>query len=151
MDETDTSIKVIAKGAIVFFIGTIFIKLLTYIYRLIIARAGVEQYGLFSIALAIFTVISTVCIFGMETGLYGIISNLDKKKQSNEIITSIKSATKFSTILSLISAFLLFILADYISLNYFHEPSLSILLKVISIALPFASLRTISFFFFPIL
>ena len=131
MDETDASIKVIAKGAIVFFIGTIFIKLLTYVYRLIIARAGVEEYGLFSIALAIFTVLSTICIFGMETGVYGIIANLDKKKQSNEIISIIKSATKFSFLLSLISAFLLFILSDYISITYFHDASLSVLLKII--------------------
>ena len=37
----------IAKAAIIILFGTISIKLLTYVFRIIIARTGVENMGLF--------------------------------------------------------------------------------------------------------
>ena len=71
----------IAKAAIIILFGTIFIKLLTYIFRIIIARTGVENYGLISLGLAIYGVISVICIFGMDTGLYGLLSRTIQKEE----------------------------------------------------------------------
>ena len=46
--EKNTSLKVIALGALIFIVGQLFSKTLGYIYRIIIARQGVEEYGIFS-------------------------------------------------------------------------------------------------------
>ena len=79
-------VRTIAKAAFIFFTGTILAKFLTYIFRLIIARTGVEEYGLISIALAIFGVVSVISIFGMDTGQFGLIST--SKKDTISVNTS---------------------------------------------------------------
>jgi len=136
-------VKTIAKAAAIFLFGTVLAKLLTYIFRLVIARTGVENYGLLSIALAIFGVISVVCVFGMDTGLYGLISSSLKQEEKERVKRFIKSASKLSLALSLMLSFLLFILSDFIAIAFFHTEELSLILKIIAIAIPFGVMRTI--------
>ncbi|MBS3154109.1 flippase [Candidatus Woesearchaeota archaeon] len=132
----------IAKAAIIILFGTIFIKLLTYVFRIIIARTGVENYGLISLGLAVYGVISVICIFGMDTGLYGLLSRTIQKEEekAKEFIVS---AVKISLALSLILSFLLFILSDWLALTYFHNENLKIIIQIIAISIPFGVFRSI--------
>mgnify|MGYP001319397598 CR=1 FL=1 len=48
MEDTDFFLKKIVKGAGITLIGIFIARLLNLIYKVIIARYGVEEYGLFS-------------------------------------------------------------------------------------------------------
>ncbi len=141
MDE-QKPMKTIAKAAIISLVGTIFIKLLTYGFRLIIARTGVENYGLISLSLAIYGIISVICIFGLDTGLYGLLSSTIKKEEE-KAKDFIVSAAKISLTISLTLSFLLFILSNWLAVTYFHNENLGIILKIIAIAIPFGVFRSI--------
>ena len=68
MSETD-SLKKIVKGSSIVFIGIFISKFLAYVYRLLIARVGPEQYGLFSIALGLTGILVTISVLGLNLGL----------------------------------------------------------------------------------
>ena len=52
--DISSHLKVIAKTSLIVFVGLLVSKILTYLYRIIIARYfGPEIYGLFSLALTI--------------------------------------------------------------------------------------------------
>ena len=54
--EIDRGLKLIVKSSMIVFIGLFLSKLLTYIYKIIIARYyGPEVYGIFSLAFMIVT------------------------------------------------------------------------------------------------
>src|SRR3989338_4561895 len=122
----------IAKAAIIILFGTIFIKLLTYVFQITLISLGLAVYG----------VISVICIFGMDTGLYGLLSRTIQKEEekAKEFIVS---AVKISLALSLILSFLLFILSDWLALTYFHNENLKIIIQIIAISIPFGVFRSI--------
>ena len=62
-------LKTIAKGASLIFVGMFISKLLTYFYRMIVARIGTEEYGLLSLALAVFGILTTISMLGLGTGV----------------------------------------------------------------------------------
>ena len=68
--EINTGLKLIAKSSIVVFIGVFLSKLLTYIYRILIARHfGPEIYGLYSLASIVLGLFVVVSSFGLINGL----------------------------------------------------------------------------------
>ena len=66
--STEDSFKKITKGAGIAFIGIIISKLLGYAYRILVARTDTEIYGLLSIGIAMFSLLSTVSFLGLNNG-----------------------------------------------------------------------------------
>lgn len=145
MEEADDALKVIAKGAGIFSIGLIISKILSYIYRLIIARVGAEQYGLFSIALAILGILATISMLGMGEGVVRFVSFYKGKVDKRRIKGVITSALKINASLSIGLGLILFFFSDWIAFTFFHDLRVSILLKILAFALPLDVLRGIFF------
>lgn len=143
MNSTDESLKTITKGAGIVFIGLFISKLLGYIYRLIVARIGTEQYGLLSLGLAIFGVLTTLSLLGLNQGIIRYISFYKAKEDLLKIKNILVSTFKITLPLSLILAIFLFIFSKWISITFFHNPNLSLIIKIIAIALPFEVIRQI--------
>ena len=74
MAKIESSLETIAKGAGIVFIGAVITKLLGFFYRIIIARIGVEQYGLFSLGLAIYGIIAAISSLGLYLGVLRYVS-----------------------------------------------------------------------------
>ena len=71
----DKSLKLIAKSSIIILCGIFISKLLTYIYRIIIARTfGPEIYGVFSLILMIVGILTPIINLGLNEGLLRFIS-----------------------------------------------------------------------------
>src|SRR3989344_4721235 len=140
MQDSNHSLKVIAKGGIIIFIGVLLSKVFSYVYRIIVSKLGPHDYGLLSIALAIFGILGGITMLGTETGLVKFISSSNKKEGIKGVI---QDAIRFLMPLSIILAILLFFFSDYIAVNFFKDKSLSILLKVLAIFVPINALRKI--------
>lgn len=145
MEDTDLALKKIAKGAGIFFIGLVISKTLAYVYRIIIARMGVEQYGLFSIALAVFGIFATISLLGLGEGVTRFVSFYKGKADQKRIKGVITSALKITLPSSLICASFLFFASDWIAVTFFHNIELSILFKVFAFGIPLDALRTVFF------
>ena len=63
------AIKTVAKGAGIVFLGVFISKVLGYLYRMIIARIGPEEYGLLSIGIAVVSIISFFPLLGLDLGV----------------------------------------------------------------------------------
>lgn len=139
----EKALKGIAKGAGILLIGALLGKILGFMYRIIISRLGTETYGEISLALSLFSILSIIAILGLDTGVLRYVSLFNKEKKKEKIKGTIVFSAKSIFIISLILAALLFILSDWITNTFFHTSDLSIILKVIAIALPFESLKAV--------
>ena len=69
MTDLEDSLKKITKGAGIALIGIIVSKMLGYFYRILVARTDTEVYGLLSIGIAMFSLLSTVSLLGLNNGI----------------------------------------------------------------------------------
>lgn len=136
-EKLNNLLRTFVKGSVIFLVGMILSKLLTYSYRIVIARNfGQEVYGLFSLAIMISTLFVTIFSLGFQGGLLRFIS-LYRGKNEHE---KIKSLLNYSSNITLIASFfaggLLFLLAKPLSLTVFHNSNLIIYLQWFAAFLP---------------
>lgn len=143
MIESETALKKIAKGAGFFSIGLIIAKILSYIYRFIIARLGAEQYGLLSIAIAVFSMLTIFSLLGMGESVTRFVSFYKGKSDKRRIKGVITSTLKITLPFSLAFGISLFLLSDWVAVTFFHNVQLSLLFKVFAFAIPIDVLRSI--------
>lgn len=135
------SLQKIAKGASFVFIGLLLSIFPTFIGKLIVIRYWTEdEYGIFSLAITILVILSTLGTLGLSYGVSRSIAYArgrnDYKKIPGLISTSILICLLVSVILSLISFYLSGIIAN----DIFNEPGLVLPIKIFSFAIPFLTL-----------
>ena len=138
------SLHQLARGASLIFIGLILSKVLGYIYRIIIARIGVDSYGLFYLAITIYSLFFTISLLGTKEGITKFIAQYNAMKEPGKVKWVIKRAFTVMVPFSIFLGILLFIYADFIANRIFNNGELSILLKILSFALPFNTLYFVS-------
>jgi len=143
MSELENSLKIVAKGTGIGFLGVIFSKVFGYLYRLIVARVGIEQYGLISIGIALYAILTTISTLGMSNGILRFVSYYREKNEPNKIKGTILSSLKLVTPTGLVLAIILFVFSKPIAVNLFHDPNLSMIFKLFAIAIPFSAIRDI--------
>ena len=140
----NTRLKFIAKSSIIVFIGVFLSKLLTYIYRVIIARqfdpAIYGLYSLASIVLSLFIVVSSV---GLIKGLERFVSLYRGEEKIDKIRYLIQKLKIILLISSLFFGIILYFSSNFISINIFHDERLVIFLKIFSILVPLTNLSYI--------
>ncbi len=142
--ELDNSLKLIVRTSFIVFIGIFLSKILSYVYRIIIARYfGPEIYGIFSLALIILGWAIAFSSLGLTDGLVRFIPFYRGKKEFNKIRYLIKFVITLTLISSIICSFILFILSDSIALSIFKNSELTIFLKFFSILLPIAVISNV--------
>src|SRR3989344_4231648 len=134
--EESGHLRRIFSGALIILIGTFISKLLSYGYRVIVGRIGTEQYGLLSLGLAISGSLIVISTLGLNIGVQRYVSYYKGKLDNARIKGIITSSLKILLPLSLSFGFILFILSDQISINFFHNAKLSPILKILAISIP---------------
>ena len=133
-----------AKNAGVAGLGDIIYMVLGYASAIVITRnVGLEIFGIYSLA---FTVASLVGIFarlGLENGVLRYVALYNGQGDALRIKGVITFATKMTSLLGLLLGFLLFILADFLSIVIFHNPDLAKALKTFAIAMPFLAVQPV--------
>ncbi len=142
--ELNKVLKIIAKSSIIVLIGVGISKILTYIYRIIIARYfGPEEYGLFSLALMVSGILIALSSLGLPEGILRYVSIYRGKNKLRELKYSIRFSVKFVALSSILVGILLYILAETLSTHVFHNKELAIFLKIFSIAIPITAISNI--------
>ncbi len=141
MSDENSSLKEIVKGAGIVFLGLIASKIISYFYRIFIARYfGPEDYGLFAIALSIIGFGSVFALVGLPAGVTRYISYYSAREDYRRVKGVITSALKISFPVSLIIMVILFVFSRDIALEFFHNIELDLVVKAIAISIPFYSL-----------
>lgn len=148
MEEENPALSVISKGAVIILAGILISKLLTYLFRVVIARSslGAEGYGIFSLVAALFGIATIIPILGLNQGLLRYVPYYLTKKDNKRVGSNINTALKVSFVLSILTSIIIFLSAEWIAMNIFKEEELIILLKILAIAIPFEVIKNIIIF-----
>ena len=135
--EFESSLKLIVRSSFIVFLGMFLSKVLLYVFRIIIARnLGPEKYGIYSLAFIVFTFLLSVSSLGLSDGLVRFIPLLREEKRLKEITPLFRNILMISIVSGTLFGIILFFSSDFIAVNFFHEPALSVLLKIMGIAMP---------------
>lgn len=143
--ELDKSLKAVAKGAGIIFVGMVIGKVLGMVNTILLARfLEPSKYGLFSLGLTVVEILAIVGIFGLTSGVVRFIPYYHAKNRDDKVKCTIRFSLKFSLILSVILATVLFLLSDQIASLIFKDNRLKVVLQIFSIALPFYTINQIT-------
>ncbi|MDO8460022.1 MAG: flippase [Nanoarchaeota archaeon] len=141
---TEESLKLLVKTSVIVFIGVALSKILAYAYRIIIARYyGAETYGLFSLALMVIGLVGTVATLGLTQGVLRYAPLYRAKKKAQAIKYLHRFSVSILLFTSIISGGLLYLFSEYISITFFHNPTLIIYLKIFSFLIPISAISNL--------
>jgi len=139
----DVSLRKVAKGAGIAFAGTFIGLILAYFSRMVIARwLGASDYGLVSLGFAAMTIGTGLSLIGLPVGIRRYVSFYKGKEDAGRVKGTIIGALKISFPLSIIFAIFLFFGADWLAIHIFHEPKLTLILRIFSVGIPFLTLAS---------
>ncbi|EEB73823.1 flippase [Thermococcus sp. AM4] len=139
MDEVNQALHRIARGTGIIFVGTVISMVLGFASRTLLARYfSTSQYGVFNLALTIFSITLTLVTLGFPTALPREIG-FYRKKNSSKIKNIISTSLVIVITSSLFGALFLAIASGHIA-EVFQEPRLNSSLKILALALPFSAL-----------
>jgi len=142
-EKLNNSLKLIAKSTFIVFLGLLISKILSYAYRIIIAREfGAEVYGFFSISIMLVGWLYTFSCLGLSEGLLRFIPYY-RNKNHGKISQIFRFSLISSSIAGLIAGFLMFFYADFIAIKIFHNSGLIPFFKLFSIAVPLSVITQI--------
>lgn len=148
-DIVNQSLRKIAKGAGIIFIGAIFDMALRFVGRVLIVRyVSVSEYGLYSLAFSVLSILAIISVLGLPQGSTRFIAYYRGKSEETKIRSVLSFSTVFVLTGSILLSIALFLSADLLSSSVFRSPELSLPLKIFALALPFRVLiqTFISFF-----
>ena len=145
----DEALRKVAKGTIIFFIGTLIYWLLEFVCRIIIARGTTQtEYGLFSLGYVLLSVFVIIATLGLDSGTTRYIAYFRGRREDNKVKSTIYSSLQLALITSILFSLVAFFSADIISQTVFHNYELSAVLKIFAIAIPFVVITNMLVSFF---
>ncbi len=116
-------------------------RLIGFYYRIFLSsRIGAEGMGLYQMIFPIFGLCIALSVSGIQTAISRFVSTCSSKNNSG--ISAFFAGAYIAIPLSLISALLLIIFGDTISVHFLHEPRCSLLVKGVAISIPFSALHS---------
>jgi O-antigen/teichoic acid export membrane protein len=136
-NQVQHSLGLLVKSSFLVFIGLVISKLLTYAYRVIIARYyGVEIYGVYSLALVCAGWFIAFASLGLSEGCLRYFALYSEKKNLKASRYLMRLSLVFLTASSIVAGLLLFFFSEKIAVGIFHSPDLTIFLQWLSLAVP---------------
>ncbi|MDF2955461.1 MAG: Membrane protein involved in the export of O-antigen and teichoic acid, partial [Candidatus Alkanophagales archaeon MCA70_species_2] len=133
----DVSLRKIAKGAGVGFIGSIFGMFLGYLSRVIIARLlNASDYGIICLGFTAMSIAYTLALLGIYGGVQRFVAFHIGKKDVRRAKGTILTAFAICCVSSLVTSILIVRYADWLSVFVFHEDALAPVLRAFAIAVP---------------
>lgn len=133
-------LRLLVKSSVIVFIGIFLSKVLSYFYRIIVARYfGPEVYGLYNLGIMITGWIVALATLGLVDGLHRFLPYYRGKKDIQSASYLFRFTLKTLAISTIFSALILFFLAGYIA-TLFHNPSLERIIQFFSITIPLLAL-----------
>jgi O-antigen/teichoic acid export membrane protein len=132
------SLSKLVKGTGFIIISLLIVNIFNLIRRVLIARTWTESdVGIFSLANTVFNICITISALGMSEGVVRSIAHSRRKNEFDKIQKFIVTSVLLSLLVSVILGLILFFYSEFIAVDIFHETSLILPLKIISMATPF--------------
>lgn len=129
------SLNKIAESSVILLFGFFVSKLLSYIFRIIVARRDIELYGSYNLAITIINLIALVSLLGLNTGILRYISYYNAKKDKKKSDIAVSSSLKIILPVSIFFFLVFFFFSDLIA-GFFNVKKLEIFLKYFSFLIP---------------
>ncbi len=127
--------KLAIRGTAIVLVISLFAGFLGYLVRLVLARGlSVEDFGLFNSVFSFLGLIGFFKSLGFDKALIKFIPEFRHEKKNNLIKSSIIYVTIILLITNLLVISGVYLLSNYLSVNFFHSGQASILLKLLAIA-----------------
>ncbi len=125
-----------ARGALAVFVGLLVARVLRYSLNLIVARMGSEVWGGISLGLAYFEILSTLVCLGMLTGVVRNVALYLAEGDAARVRGTILSAWGLATVTGLVVATGLWLSSQWLAVEVFDDPGLSIVFRAIAWLIP---------------
>ena len=128
------------------FASSIVVLILHFFQKPILAKyLGANGLGLFSMAIMVVGIIELVVAFGFDSALIKFVA--EYKEHKSKIYSLVSSAFVTVLIIGVITSVALFVFSDTVA-NVFNMPSLSLLLRIYALVLPFSLIHGIIISYF---
>ncbi len=143
MSETvHSSLKSAVKGTSIVFLGMVASILLWFVTKVLIIRHTTqEELGIYSLAVAIVGITSSIATLGLQEGVSRYISIFHGEGNNSEADAISGAALRIGGVSGFIIFVLLFIFSDPVARYVFYKPEISSSLRVVSFFVP-ASVMT---------
>ena len=142
--DVSNSLKKVATGASIVFLGSIITLVFGFIGRLIIATQwGPNDYGVYALAFSILCICGIISTLGFQQGVTRNIAYRRGEKDYRKIRRYVSISLILGTIAGICSAIVVFIFAEPIALIVFNEEGLIEPLRIFAFAIPFYTINTI--------
>ncbi len=143
-EELNKNLKFLARSSIIVLIGLIFSSLLSYVFRVIIARHfGPDTYGLFSISFMVSGWFVIFSLVGLGEGVIRYISFYRGKNDFLKIKKIFTFALLLTVLLSLFFGVIMYLSAGELATRIFHNNNLTLFLQIFSITVPLFAISQI--------
>jgi O-antigen/teichoic acid export membrane protein len=134
-----------AKGGGIAFAGMLFAYSARFVLSIVVARMiGAEQWGLYALGFTLITTLSTMALLGLPAGVVRFVPIANRQDDEAHLWGIIQVSIILPTLISLIFAGTVFLLAEPISQRGFHEPRLTPILRLISLGIPLLALTKVN-------
>lgn len=139
-----SDISKIAKNAGITGAGEIVFNILVYGTNILITRTvGPAIFGVFSLANILTNIAQIFASSGPAHGLLRFVAYYKGRGDIPRLKGAIIFGTKVAIYMSFFFAVTVFFLADFIAVKFFHNPEVSIAIKILIISLPFLTIGNI--------
>ncbi len=142
--EASSALKLIVKGAGFSILGLAFSKVAAYLFRLIVARLGPDQYGVFAAGFSFFDIAVTLASLGIFWGVLRYVPEYSAKGQLAKVNSVLGTAFIFSAGAGVVAAAALFLSAGIVALQVFHDARVASVIAVLALAVPFYNLESVA-------
>ncbi|MDF0675126.1 MAG: flippase [Nitrospira sp.] len=134
----------VARGGVLIFISMFFGLGLNYIYSICLARMfDAEVFGLYTLGLAAFSVLSVVSVAGLDRAILRFIPAVNDGDRITLVGPMVKYIARMSLIIGCVAGFTLLGLSSSLSTKIFGKPTLTDVLILFSFAIPLFSLSMV--------
>jgi len=135
-----------AKGGGISFAGKLFEYVVRFAFGILIARfVGVEQYGLYTLAITVSLIASNMAMLGLQTGMVRFLPPAIREKNDQAIRGIIQICVGIPVLFSLLLAIGLYLLADPIASHLFHDSRMVPLLQIVCLLVPLDALASMTY------
>jgi len=140
--DASASIRALAKGGSVLFAGLVIELGISFLATLIIARVlGRVGFGAVSLGRTTMTLLSTVLLLGLDTGVGRYLPRQEGEEYRRGVLVS---AAQIALPLSIVAGGVLFTAAPVLATRVFRDPSITPVLRIFGVAVPFAALMKLA-------
>lgn len=140
-DVDDYSIKKVAKGGALIFIGMTLSIAVFLFYKVMAARyLGPGNYGMLTLGITVMNIAALIGLAGMHHSIGKLVSHYLARKQHDRVKGVIATGFIITIGLSVALSIILYFLSDYISLKIFSMHGLGMVIRIFAFGVPFSVL-----------